>query len=373
MINEFDFGTRVIFGIGAHALLQSHLYELEVRRPLIVTDEGLTRAGVVDQVISCLDSYGRTVVFDGVRENPSELSVESAAELYTRSGCDGVVGVGGGSSMDTAKALVVLLGDERPLSLRAFHLIGWQAMPLPRVPPLVLLPTTAGTGSETGRGAVLIFKDGRKSGLLCRGVVRLALCDPELTRQLPAHLTAVTGMDAISHCVETFCAPASNPPADAIALDGLERLLSNIEAATRDGHDLEARCEMMMGASEGGMTFQKGLGAIHALSHPLGGSGAHHGAINAVLLPHVLERNAPFLGSKLDILGKVAGGEPRADLPRYFDDLRARLGIPGKLRDLGIDRNRLAVYAEQSLADSSQSNPCPMGAEDYLAVLKSAW
>jgi len=370
---EFNYGTQVIVDDGARRRLQERLRILGVRRPLVVTDGGLVRAGIAAAVLEGLDTDTRAVPFDAVPENPTEACVEQAATVYAGEGCDGMVGLGGGSPMDVAKALAVRVGDGRALLPRAFHICGWNAPPLPAVPPLVLMPTTAGTGSEVSRGAVLTFSDGRKSGLLCLGVVRLALCDPELTHGLPAHITAATGLDAISHCVEAFCSPTINPVADAIALDGLERLARSIETATRDGRDAHARADMMLGALEGGLTLQKGIGAIHALSHPLGATGLHHGLINAVLMPHVLAWNEPALADKLPRLRTALGLAPDASLPGYFHALRERLGIAGRLRDLGVDRAALPAFAEKSLADSSQSNPRPMTASDYLAVLTAAW
>jgi alcohol dehydrogenase class IV len=370
---DFNFGTRVLLGDGLRSRLPQQLDALAVRRPLLVTDAGLVRAGIAERVVSAFAADRRPALFDAVPENPTEAAVEQAAVLYRERSCDGIVGLGGGSPMDLAKALAVLVGDGRPLAHRAFHVCGWNAPALPAVPPLVLMPTTAGTGSEVSRGAVLTFKDGRKSGILAQGVVRLALCDPELTHGLPARLTAATGVDAMSHCVEAFCSPTLHPLADAVALDGLQRLAASIEAATRDGLHAKARAEMMLGALEGGMCLQKGIGAVHALSHPLGATGVHHGQLNAVLLPHVLAWNAPALADKLPRLRHALGLGEAGDVAGYFHGLRQRLGLPGRLRDLGIERSALPAYAERSLADSSQSNPRPMAAPDYLAVLTAAW
>jgi len=369
---EFNFGTRVIFENGARARLQQELRSVSINRPLIATDEGLFRAGIVAEVLAGLGNEISPIVFDAVLENPTEFAVEQAANLFADQGCNGIVGLGGGSPMDLAKALAVRVGDGQSLARRAFHVCGWNPPGLPSVPPLILMPTTSGTGSEVSRGAVLTFKDGRKSGILCIGIVRLALCDPELTYDLPAHLTAATGMDAISHCVEAFSSPTVNPLADAIALDGLQRLVASIETATL-GRSAAARWDMMLGSLEGGMVLQKGIGAIHALSHPLGASGIHHGLLNAVLLPHVLSWNATALTDKLPRLRQAVGLQPDAELAPFFYGLRERLGLPGKLRDLGLDRSALPTYAEQSVADSSQSNPLPMRAEDYLSILSAAW
>ncbi|CAO3427909.1 iron-containing alcohol dehydrogenase [Azospirillum endophyticum] len=370
---EFNFGTRVILDDGARRRLSEQLTALSVRKPLVVSDAGLVRAGIVEDVMGAIDTEMRPVLFDGTPENPTEDAVEEAFVLYEREGCDAIVGLGGGSPMDLAKALALRVGDGEPLGRRAFAVCGWNPPPLPVVPPLVLMPTTAGTGSEVSRGAILSFRTGRKSGILCVGIVRLALCDPELTYGLPPRVTAATGMDAISHCIEAFCSPTINPFADAIALDGLGRLTAAIETATRDGRDAAARREMMLGALAGGMCLQKGLGAIHALAHPLGALGIHHGMLNAVLMPHVLSWNASALAQKLPRLAWAMGLAPGSDVAAHLDGLRARLGLPGRLQDLGVERSELPIYADLSTKDSSQSNPCPMNAESYLAVLSTAW
>jgi 4-hydroxybutyrate dehydrogenase len=372
-MTEFNFGTRVLFETGAARHLGAELTSLGVVRPLMVTDAGLVNAGLPATVLAQLPRNTYPTLFDQTPENPTEAAVEVAADLYAKAGCDGVVGLGGGSPMDLAKALVVRVSDGQPILRRAFHVCGWNAPPLSVTPPLVLMPTTAGTGSEVGRGAVLMFRDGKKSGLLCQGVVRLALCDPELSYGLPSRLTAATGLDAISHCIETYCSPAYNPIADAIALDGLTRLVANIERATENGNDAHARSEMMLGALEGGLTFQKGVGPVHALSHSLGATGAHHGLLNAVLIPHVLAWNAPALELKLSRMRQVLCLAESTDMATYFAQLCARLRLPRRLRDLDIRDEDLPAYAQQATTDSSQSNPRAMQEPDYLAVLRAAW
>src|SRR5690606_32170990 len=194
--------------------------------------------------------------------------------------------IGGGAALDLAKAVAILATNKPPL----WNYCNRHAAPqdIRNAPPLILMPTTAGTGSEVGRSAVIVFDNGIKAGVRCPEIVTTAICDPELTVALPASITATTGMDALAHCIETYCSPAINPPADAIALDGMKRIFDHIERAVADGRDQQARWNMMMGSVEGAMCFQKGMGAVHALSHPLGALGHHHGTLNAILLPHVL-------------------------------------------------------------------------------------
>lgn len=238
---------------------------------------------------------------------------------------------------------------------------------------MIAVPTTAGTGSEVGRAAVIITDGGRKLGILSAHLVpTIALCDPELTHGLPPGLTAATGMDAISHCLETYMAPAFNPPAEAIALHGLEAGLGAIERATTDGSDPEARRQMMVAALEGAMAFQKGLGAVHALTHPLGAIRAlnlHHGTLNAVLMPAVLRFNRPALGAKWDVLARRMGGAP----DRVIATLTARLGMPAGLAAMGVTEAMMETVSGEALTDHCHAtNPRPATRADYLQILREA-
>jgi 4-hydroxybutyrate dehydrogenase len=234
------------------------------------------------------------VVFDGTPSNPTEAAVRQAVAVYQRERCDGLIAVGGGSSIDLAKGLAIAATHEGPLKTYA-TIEGGSLKISDRVAPIIAVPTTAGTGSEVARGAILIVDDGRKLGFHSWHLMpKAALLDPALTLGLPPMLTAATGMDAIAHCMETFMAPAVNPPADGIALDGLARGWAHIERATRDGQDRDARWNMMSASMQGAMAFQKGLGCVHSLSHSLGGVNPrlHHGTLNAMFLPAVVRFNA---------------------------------------------------------------------------------
>jgi 4-hydroxybutyrate dehydrogenase len=364
--------TQIEFGAGAIGRLPAGLAALNLSRPLLVSDRGLAATGLVDRV-AALCPPG-TPAFLDVATNPSEAAVLTALSVYRAERCDGLVALGGGSPIDLAKAVALLASHDGPLSEYA-AIRGGAARINSTVAPVIAIPTTAGTGSEVGRGSLITLNDGNKLGFLSPHLIpKLAICDPELTLGLPPFLTAATGLDALSHCVETFLSPRFNPPADAIALDGARRIWRNLERAVSAGSDLGARSEMMVGALHGGLTFQKGLGAVHALSHALGGLKdpvLHHGTLNAILMPPVLRFNAPAVGDKLDRLKAAMGLPASADLAAEIEALNRRLGIPAGLKSLGVVETLTAPIAEKALADHTHAtNPRPASLQDYEALLR---
>lgn len=369
-MSTISYLTRIEFGEGQIQRLPELLAGLGISRPMIATDKGLVAAGLVAKVTALLKTPA--ILFDGTPANPTEEAVLDAHAVYRQGGCDGIIGLGGGSALDLAKAVRLLTGHEGPLAQYTL-VAGGVARIHGRICPMIAIPTTSGTGSEVGRAAVIITAEGRKLGIISPHMLpSIALCDPELTYGLPAFLTAATGMDALSHCLETYMAPAFNPPADAIAMDGLARGWRSLAAAVRDGQDKDARRDMMMCALEGAMAFQKGLGAVHALTHPLGAIrqlNLHHGTLNAVLMPAVLRFNRQTIGAKWDRLAAFFGTAP----DEAIAELNHRIGIPSGLGAMGVTEEMMRHVSEEALKDHCHAtNPRTATAEDYLGIMREA-
>lgn len=356
--------------------LSAEVEALGIKRPLLVTDRGLLAAGLVERALSALPPSLDITTFDDTPSNPTEAAARRAADLYRSEACDGLIGFGGGSPIDLAKAVGILVTHDGPLADYA-AIEGGVARIRDVLPPLIAIPTTAGTGSEVGRGAIITIDDGRKLGLLSPHLIpKVAICDPTLTLGLSPLLTAATGMDALTHCIETYIATAYNPPADGVALDGLRRAAAYIERAVDKGSDVVARREMMAAAMNGALAFQKGLGGVHAMSHALGGLSGHdlhHGTLNAILLPHVLEFNRPAVSHRYDDLTSAMSLEKGADLPTAIDALNRRLGLPVCLAAIGIDEQAIELAAPLAEKDHTNgTNPRRAAAADYRSLMQTA-
>ena len=374
--------TQIDIDPGVVRLLPEECARTGMKRPLVVTDAGVRAAGVLQMALDALGSVPHAV-FDGTPSNPTEAAVRAAEAVYRREGCDGLVAVGGGSSIDLAKGVAIAATHEGPLAGYA-TIEGGSPKITDRVPPLIAVPTTAGTGSEVARGAIVIVDDGRKLGFHSWHLVpKAALLDPELTIGLPPMLTAATGMDAIAHCMETFMAPAVNPPADGIALDGLARGWAFIERATRDGQDREARWNMMSASMQGAMAFQKGLGCVHSLSHSLGGVNPrlHHGTLNAMFLPAVVRFNAATdsiqrerrLQRMAQAMGLPGCDALGTEVAEAITAMNARLGLPRGLGAMGVTEDLFERVIDGAMADHChKTNPRPATRADYREMLTAA-
>ena len=374
--------TQIEIDPGAVRCLPEECQRVGMKKPLVVSDAGVRAAGVLDLALAALGALPHAV-FDATPSNPTEAAVRAAVALYQAQGCDGLIAVGGGSSIDLAKGVAILA--THPGTLKTYATIeGGSPKITEAVAPLIAVPTTAGTGSEVARGAIVIVDDGRKLGFHSWFLMpKAAILDPDLTLALPPGLTAATGMDAIAHCLETFMAPAVNPPADGIALDGLARGWAHIERATRDGQDREARWNMMSASMQGAMAFQKGLGCVHSLSHSLGGVNPrlHHGTLNAMFLPAVVLFNAPAeamqkerrLQRMAQAIG-LPGCDPQGQaLAAAIRALNARLGLPSGLAAMGVTSDLFERVIDGAMADHChKTNPRIATRDEYRAMLQDS-
>ena len=370
--------TQIQFDFGASALLRQECERIGITRPLIVTDQGIKAAGILSKVLDAIPAMEKAV-FDQTPSNPTESAVRAATNIFHDQHCDGLIALGGGSAIDCAKGVAIAARHEGGLKTYA-TIEGGSALITDRCVPLIAMPTTSGTGSEVARGAILILDDGRKLGFHSWHLVpRVAICDPELTLGLPPRMTAATGMDAVAHCMETFMAPAFNPPADGIALDGLERAWAFIELATRDGSNREARMNMMSASMQGAMAFQKGLGCVHSLSHSLGGinPGLHHGTLNAVFLPAVIAFNAPaesvVKDKRLQRMARVMGLDSADALGAAIRDMNARLDLPSGLASMGVTPAQFDAIIDGAMADHCHTtSPRIATRDDYRQMLEQS-
>ncbi len=377
----FSFPTRIEFGAGVADALASLTREFGAR-PLVVTDPGVAGLPLFEKLLRGLREAGLEIAtYTGVAGNPERSQVNEGAEAYHAGDCDVVIGVGGGSPLDAAKAIALKASHPGECTDYDDRLDGWKRIN-DSVPPIIAVPTTAGTGSEVGRSAVITNPDnGLKTVIFSPFLLpRVALIDPAIMAGLPPHLTATTGMDALSHNVETYLATGYHPMCDGIALEGIRMIAQNLERAVVDGADLEARGAMAMASAMGAVAFQKGLGATHSLAHPLSTlAGMHHGLANALFLHRVMAFNREVVEERVAQIGSAMGFEgtvsSRADAAiEFVADLARRIGIPATLTEAGVSRDLLEGLVEQAVADACHlSNPRPCTASDFRRLYSEAF
>ena len=378
-ISQFRFPTDIRFGVGARTELVEFARTYDVRRPLLVTDSGLPGTEAFRLIDEQMDRVwpGACVKFAGVHPNPTDQDVEDAWDSYAQGDCDGVVGLGGGSALDAAKALRLKV---------AFPDVALMEMSLEELPPTLTpfcaIPTTAGTGSEVGRSTVITVRQvGRKMVLGAPPLMaEIAILDPELTVGLPPNLTAWTGMDAMTHAVEAFVCPVFHPMCDAIALEAIRLVRLYLPRAYSNGADLEARGMMLVAAAMGAVSFQKDLGAAHSLSHPLSSEfGVQHGLANAIALPSVVRFNGESDSTQYARIAAALGGpespgDPASWVVDFLGEFNRSIGIAQRLRDLKIPRDDLPELAVKAIEDGCHlSNPRPCTEADMLQLYKEIW
>ena len=369
-LSTFSFPTTLVFGCGAVNRLPEELNKRNVNRPLLVTDAGFMRTAGFERVSKLVPA---AAVFSKVDPNPTEQNVLEGVEAYRENGCDGVIALGGGSPLDAGKAIRLKTTHEGPLA-EYDDLLDGASRISPNLPPYIAIATTAGTGSEVGRSAVItLAATNRKTVIFSPYLISsIVLADPELTLDLPPHLTSGTGMDAFTHNVEAYLARGYHPICDAIALAGAKLVWENLPRVMENPHDLEARSNMLMASMMGAIAFQKGLGATHSLAHPLSTDcGMHHGTTNAILLPVVLEYNRSAVPERLNDLAAQFGG---GDLVERVKELNRRIGMKPRLRDWGIREDILPALADKAFQDGChQLNPRACTRNDLLELYRQAY
>ncbi len=376
---NWNYPTTIWFGCGRNDELPAACRALGMQRPLLVTDKGLTKLPMVSQAIAYNQNAGiPTGLFFDVKPNPSSNNISQGVAHYHKDGHDGIIALGGGSALDAGKAIALMVGQQRPLW--DFEDVGdhWQRADSDGIAPIIALPTTAGTGSEVGRASLIIDEAHHSKKIIFhpKMLPSIVIADPQLTVGLPANITAATGMDALSHNLEAYCAPGYHPMADGIALEGMRLVKEWLATACETPLNLEARSQMMAASTMGATAFQKGLGAMHALAHPLGAIyDAHHGLLNAILMPYVLLKNHAAIDAKMSQLANALAldGNGFDAVFSYIIALRKQVGIPNNLQAIGIDEARIDEIAAQALQDpSAGGNPIQFTQPQYAELLHDA-
>ena len=354
---QLNYFNKPHFENGAIEKISEVLKMHGIKKPLICTDPGLSSIGMTDKIRNLLSNELSPSFYEETPANPTEKAVNEALDLYKINDCDGVVGFGGGSSMDLAKAVALMANHEGNVIDYSINEGGYGK--ITETMPMIAIPTTSGTGSEVSVGAVIVMNDGRKLILASPHLMpNAAICDPELTTGLPPVLTAGAGMDALTHCIEAILSPINDPPAEAVGLDGVEKIVKeeSLIRACKDGLDKEARWNMMMASTEGAMAFSKGLGAVHSMSHATGANQElrlHHGTLNGVILPSVLRFNYSHVGNKYSRIARAMGMNESVDLANEIEKLNEKIGLPSGLAEMGVTEDMIPELVAHSITDPS--------------------
>jgi alcohol dehydrogenase class IV len=378
MPSYWSFPTRIVFGSGSVATVPAEARRIGLERVLLVSDEGVRKTGVLDKVKASLEQDGLGVaVFTGLSSNPVESEVTAGVKAYRDGRAQGCIALGGGAPMDVAKLIVVRATTDRSWA-ELDDAKGGDALVPAVLPPVITIPTTAGTGSEVGRAAVVtIDATHAKTVIFSPSMLpKAAILDPDLTLSLPPKPTAATGFDALTHCFEAWMSKGDHPLADSVALGGLELIAGSLETAVKNGSDVAARGAMLKAAMMGAVSFQKGLGACHSLSHPLSAElDLHHGLANALCLPAVVDFNEQVIPERVQRVAAIFGRKrERGAAAQALRDLRKAVGLPGSLREAGVPESELPRLAKLALADGCHgSNPRPCSEQDMLALYKASY
>ena len=365
---QLNYLNKPYFENGSIKSISEVLKEHGIKKPLICTDPGLAEIGMSDKVRNLLSNELSPSFYEETPANPTEKAVEDALKIYKENDCDGVVGFGGGSSMDLAKTVALMANHEGNVVDYSVNEGGLGK--INQTMPMIAIPTTSGTGSEVSLGAVIIMNDGRKLILASEHLrPTAAICDPELTLGLPPVLTAGAGMDALTHCIEAVLSPVIDPPAEAVGLDGIEKVVreESLIRAVKDGQDKDARWNMMMASTEGAMAFSKGLGAVHSMSHAIGADQdlrLHHGTLNGVILPTILRFNRDHVGDKYERIARAMGKKENVDLADEIEKLNQSIGLPTGLGEMGVTEEMIPHLVAHSITDPSNATTPRLPTED---------
>ena len=354
---QLNYFNRPYFENGAIKKISEVLEAHEIKNPLICSDPGLSSIGMTDKIRNLISNEFSISFYEETPANPTEKAVIEALKIYKDNECDGVVGFGGGSSMDLAKAVALMANHDGDLINYSVNEGGYGK--ITETVPMIAIPTTSGTGSEVSVGSLIVMNDGRKLIFASPYLMpNAAICDPELTIGLPPILTAGAGMDALTHCIEAILSPINDPPAEAVGIDGIEKIIKedSLIRSFKDGQDKEARWNMMMASTEGAMAFSKGLGAVHSMSHAAGANQElrlHHGTLNAVILPSVLRFNRNYVGDKYSRILRAMGKNQSSDLANEIEKLNEKIGMPGSLAEMGVTEDMIPELIAHAMTDPS--------------------